>query len=155
MGKFESDVVVQCPVETAFDFFNRPANLPRLSPETMPMEVLSAPEVLAADSVIKIKVKQWGIAQHIEARVVEYQPPVGFADEQVKGPFAKWRHTHRFESVGDGATRVTDLVEFEPPGGLLALLLTEKRILEQLKQVFAERRARLREILEGNGRVGE
>lgn len=151
MSEFKSKVVVRCPIETVFDFFSRPENLPKLSPETMPIEVISAPDVIAVGSAIKIKVKQWGIPQHIEARVVEVEPPVGFADEQVKGPFARWLHTHRFEAVDDATTRVIDIVEFEPPTGLLALLLSEKRILEQLEEVFEERRRILPEILEPNG----
>lgn len=151
MSEFQSNVIVRCPLETVFDFFNRPKNLPKLSPDTMPVEVVSAPEVLAAESTIKIRVRQWGIPQTIEARIVRYEPPQCFADEQIKGPFAKWRHTHRFEAVDSESTRVIDVVEFEPPSGLLAMLLTEKRIREQLEEVFEERRTRLRALLEDNG----
>jgi len=151
MSEFESEVLVRCPLAKVFDFFSRPENLPKLSPETMPIEVVSAPEVIAPDSSIKIKVRQWGIPQQIEARVVEFQPPMGFADEQVKGPFARWRHTHRFETVDAETTRVIDVILFEPPTGLLAMLLSENKILEHLEEVFEERGRMLREILEGDG----
>ena len=151
MSQFQSEVIVRQPIERVFDFFSRPENLPKLSPKTMPIEVVSAPEVLAPDSTIKIKVRQWGIPQQIEARVVQFEPPRCFADEQVKGPFARWRHTHRFEAIEHDRTRVIDLVEFDPPTGLLAMLLTESKVLEQLQNVFDERRRMLLEILEGNG----
>lgn len=151
MSEFQAEVLVRCPLEKVFDFFIRPENLPKLSPETMPIEVVSAPEVIAPDSTIKIKLRQWGIPQQIESRIVEFQPLVGFADEQVKGPFARWCHTHRFETVDAETTRIIDVIQFEPPTGLLAMLLSEKKILEQLEEVFEERSRMLREILEGDG----
>jgi hypothetical protein len=42
-----------------------------------------------------------------------------FADEQVEGPFSYWRHLHRFEPEGSGASTATDRIEYSPPFGTL------------------------------------
>ena len=34
----------------------------------------------------------------------------GFVDRQLKGPFQKWVHNHRFESIDDANTRVIDSI---------------------------------------------
>jgi ligand-binding SRPBCC domain-containing protein len=71
-----------------------------------------------------------------------------FTDTQVEGPFGKWVATHRFEAVPEG-TRVSDHIQYEPPGGLLGLVLTAAFIERDLQRIFAYRTAKLREPLAG------
>jgi ligand-binding SRPBCC domain-containing protein len=42
-----------------------------------------------------------------------------FCDEQVSGPFAIWRHTHRVEATGHNQSVYEDRVECLVPGGKL------------------------------------
>ena len=69
--------------------------------------------------------------------ISQYDAPHRFVDEQESGPFRRWWHEHRFESVADG-TLMTDVVEFESPAGAVgrfvnALVLTRymTKLLEQ------------------------
>ncbi len=39
--------------------------------------------------------------------------PNGFTDIQDQGPLASWVHTHRFEAAGEGATRVSEHIEYQ------------------------------------------
>jgi ligand-binding SRPBCC domain-containing protein len=87
-----------------------------------------------------------GIPQRLESEVTVFEPDVLFADEQRAGPFRKWVHSHRFEAV-DGGTRVRDEIEFEPPGGLLGLVVTAAFIQRDLERAFAYRRQKLEELL--------
>jgi ligand-binding SRPBCC domain-containing protein len=45
-----------------------------------------------------------------------YDSPHRFVDEQTSGPFSRWWHEHRFESVPEG-TRMADIVEYSSPMG--------------------------------------
>jgi hypothetical protein len=40
--------------------------------------------------------------------------PLGFGDEQVRGPFRSFHHEHIFEPL-DGATRMIDCIRFDAP----------------------------------------
>jgi len=67
-------------------------------------------------------------ARHLEirwtmtSRIVELDRPTFFADEQVRGPLARYRHEHSFTIV-DGGSQVVDRVSFVAPYGRLGLLV--------------------------------
>jgi ligand-binding SRPBCC domain-containing protein len=61
-----------------------------------------------------------------------------FADEQIQGPFAKWIHRHEFEAVGR-ATRLTDRVEYQLPGGAWMNRLFGWAVQLGLQQMFRQR----------------
>src|SRR5206468_5943881 len=67
----------------------------------------------------------FGVPWRMTSRITALERPSRFVDEQVRGPFARFRHEHVFEPVG-GGTRMIDRVEFAAPLGLLG------RIAERL-----------------------
>jgi hypothetical protein len=79
-----------------------------------------------------------------------------FTDEQIpgQGPFATWRHTHRFEPAETG-TVVTDHVEYEMPLGVLGHVAD--RILGKLliKAMFSARARATKACLENHNRRGD
>jgi len=149
MPRFESVQVLPRPVEEVFDFFTRPANLPRVSPPELHLEIVEAPERLALGSRLVLKGRRWGVPQRVVSEVTAFEPNAAFTDEQREGPFGKWVHTHRFEPA-EGGTKVTDVIDYEPPRGLLGLVANAAFIERDLQGLFAYRRARLEELL---GRV--
>jgi len=149
MPHFEATQDFRRPIAEVFDFFRRPANLVRTSPPELHMQLAEGPEVLELGSRLVVKGRRWGVPQRIVSQVVEFQPDVSFTDVQVEGPFRQWRHLHRFEALPDGGTRVHDRIEFEPPGGVLGLVVTAGFIEKDLKWVFAYRQEKLRELLGG------
>lgn len=147
MPTFEATQTFPRPVAEVFDFFRRPANLVRVSPPELHMTVEEGPELLELGSQLAIKGRRWGLPQRVVSRVTEFEPEARFVDEQAEGPFRRWKHTHRFEALPDGGTRVTDVIDFEPPGGMLGLVVTAGFIEKDLKWVFAHRQERLKELL--------
>ncbi len=138
------------PIAEVFDFFCRPANLPRVSPPELHMTVEQAPEQLTLGSRLVVKGRRWGLSQRVVSQVVEFEANVRFVDVQVEGPFRKFRHAHLFEALPDGGTRATDRIDYEKPGGALGLIATQAFIEKDLRWIFDYRRQKLAELLDGS-----
>lgn len=147
MPLFESVMSVSRPVEEVFAFFSRPANLIRMTPPELHLRLVEGPERLQLGSRIVLQGRRWGIPQRLVSQVTVYEPSVRFVDEQVEGPFPRWAHTHAFEAVPEG-TRLTDQIEYEPPAGVLGLLVTASVIERDLHWVFDFRKQKLEELLQ-------
>ncbi|MFN4243462.1 MAG: SRPBCC family protein [Tepidisphaerales bacterium] len=88
------------------------------------------------------------------ARYTAYAPPHGvttgmearFVDEQVSGPFARWRHHHEFEALTDTTTRLVDRIEYAPPLWPLSFPADLLLIRPKLRAMFAHRHRVLRQV---------
>ncbi|MEV1002580.1 SRPBCC family protein [Nonomuraea sp. NPDC050202] len=82
------------------------------------------------------RARHFGLTWHLTSIISASTRPSYFVDEQVTGPFRRWRHAHTFEAAHDGAaTLMTDVVDFAapvPPLGTLAEILVLKRYLTRL-----------------------
>ena len=130
-----------------FDFFRRPANLVRISPPELHMQLESGPELVELSLRVILKGRHRGIPQRIVSRITVFEADTVFTDEQEEGPFRRWKHTHRFETLPDGGTRVSDVIDYDPPGGALGLFVTGRFIDKDLHWIFDVRRERLKELL--------
>lgn len=145
MPVFEHVTALVCPPARLFDFLARPANLVQVWPPELHAKVTDAPERLALGSRFTVTVRRFGIRQSIASAIAAFEEGVGFTDVQVKGPFAKLVHTHRVEPAESGC-RMFDRIEFEAPGGVLGLYLTNARIRDDLAASFHYRDERFRAI---------
>jgi ligand-binding SRPBCC domain-containing protein len=148
MPHFDAEQTVPRPPAEVFDFFLDPANLVRVSPPELHMRLVEAPSRLQLGSVIVLRGRRWGIPQRVVSEVTALEPGVSFVDSQRQGPFARWVHTHRFEPT-DGGTRILDHIEYEPPGGLLGLIVKAHTIERDLQWVYGYRSQKLKELLGG------
>jgi ligand-binding SRPBCC domain-containing protein len=146
MPRFETTEKLSSPLERVFDFFSRPANLVRISPPELHFQLLEGPEILTLGSRFTLQGRRWGVVQRIVNEVIVWEPGSHFVDAQHQGPFKKWRHTHAFEMLPDGGTRITDSIDYETPGGLLGLVLNAKAVQRELERVFAYRGQELTKI---------
>jgi ligand-binding SRPBCC domain-containing protein len=149
MPVFEVRSAFPQTIQDVFDFFRQPANLVRVSPPDLHMRLIEGPERVQLGSRITLQGRRWGVPQRVVSEVTAYEPDLLFVDEQRTGPFRKWVHMHRFESI-PGGTGVLDRIEYEPPGGLLGRVVTPALVERDLQWVFAFRSQKLQEIL-GDG----
>jgi ligand-binding SRPBCC domain-containing protein len=62
-----------------------------------------------------------------------------FRDVQVRGPFARWEHTHLFEPDGPNACYLEDRVEYALPLGWLGRLVAGAFTRSKLERLFEYR----------------
>jgi ligand-binding SRPBCC domain-containing protein len=117
-----------CGAERAFALFLNPARLASWAPAELGVTLVSAPEVLALGSRTVARGRRWGISREVEMEVTALEPGRLLVEEQVRGPFRRLVHQRRFAELEGEQTEVVDRVEYEPPGGLLGLQLTPRRV---------------------------
>jgi ligand-binding SRPBCC domain-containing protein len=140
------------PLDDVFEFFSRPENLSDITPPWLGFRVLTpGPLTMRTGLVIDYTVRVLGRPARWRSVIAEYDPPHGFRDVQVVGPYRRWDHRHRFRAA-DGGTLVEDAVVYEPPLGPLGALLDVLLIRRQLAAIFEYRRQRIEELV-GRGAV--
>ncbi|WP_306292810.1 SRPBCC family protein [Arthrobacter sp. 49Tsu3.1M3] len=82
----------------------------------------------------------FGIPIRMTSRITQMEAPDYFVDEQVKGPFRRFRHVHEFSEDAAGTTTV-DRIEFAAPFGPIGRLV-EKLVLARYLQRLIETRNR-------------
>lgn len=91
--------------------------------------------------------RHFGLPLRMTSVISEYERPRRFVDEQVRGPFARWWHEHRFEISGQ-QTLMLDRIEFEAPLGLLGKI-AERVVLEHyMERLIVQRNLWLKRHLE-------
>jgi ligand-binding SRPBCC domain-containing protein len=148
MPHFEALTLLSHPTARVFDFLSVPANLVEVTPPELNMRLVEAPERLYLGAQIVLQARYWGFSQRLVSEVTAFEPNRLLVDEQREGPFRKWIHTHRLESVPEG-TRLAESVEFEAPGGMLGWMLNAETVLHELEEMFAYRERRFKELLDG------
>lgn len=147
METFEARLTLPCSAEAAFDFLAQPENIKRISPPDMGLFFVDAPERLSLGARMSFKVQAFGVAREAVHEITQFDEPGSFTEQQVKGPLGHWVHEHLFEADGEGAVTLIDRIEFEPPGGIVGLMITADRILENLEEAFDHRHDQLEKLL--------
>ena len=97
------------------------------------------PDIVVRQGVlIDYHLRIHGIPLTWRSEILRWDPPSSFIDEQRKGPYRRWVHTHTFLDER-GGTRVFDSVEFEVPFGWLA----GGFVMRDVKRIFAFRQQAL------------
>lgn len=135
------------PLEAVFDFFEHPENLALITPPWLGLRLRTpGPLTMRAGLVIDYHVRVLGWTTRWRSLITEYDPPYGFRDVQVIGPYRRWDHRHRFRRE-EGGIAIEDLVLYEPPLGPLGGLLDVLVIQRQLAAIFEYRRQRIEALL--------
>lgn len=144
--RFRSEVFVPAPIEEVFDFFSRAENLQRITPPALGFHILTPlPIVMRPGALIDYRLKLNGIPLRWRTEITFWEPPHRFVDIQLKGPYRKWIHEHRFEPA-PGGTRMLDDLEYELPFGPVGLIVHRLFVRKKVEAIFAHRARVLAEI---------
>src|SRR5262245_11714366 len=100
-----------------FAFFADPARTAGLLPSWIRRTVVGETGTPEAGAVFDYRVVCLGVPFAWRAFIREFDPPFRFLDVQLRGPFARWEHRHRFMADG-GDTLMEDRLVFRLPLGL-------------------------------------
>ncbi len=140
---------IAAPVHELDAWHRRPGAFERLTPNWAGAEILESQGTVLPGDWKLLKIRALGPAG-VQWKLV-HQPgegEYGFVDVQEHGPFASWRHVHRFLPDGELASILEDEVTYELPLGSAGSWLMEHRINDTIDRLFAFRHDRTRMDLE-------
>jgi ligand-binding SRPBCC domain-containing protein len=168
---FETSDWVPYPVELVFAFFANPSNLLHLMSPEVQARVEDVrlqpppPRPVAADPARRLRSVAAGSGSEIlisfypikwlpqrvswTTRIADFAWNSHLVDEQVRGPFANFRHRRGIVTEfrdGVEGTRLMDSIEYTMPGGIFGDFAA-RAMLKQLAKSFEYRKKRLPEIL--------
>ena len=133
------------PVEV-FHFFSNAANLQEITPPFLDFEILTPqPVEIRSGTMLDYRLKWHGLPIRWQTKIIEWNPPHGFVDLQVKGPYHLWRHMHQFRPEGEG-TMMLDSLNYALPLGVLGTLAHSVKVRKDVEGIFDYRRQRIEEI---------
>ncbi|HET9952062.1 MAG TPA: SRPBCC family protein [Candidatus Eisenbacteria bacterium] len=138
---WRSKLWVPRPVEEVFPFFADAHNLEAITPPFLQFRVETpAPIVMLPGTRIDYRLRLHGIPIRWQSEITAWDPPRRFVDEQRRGPYKTWIHTHCFTPTSRG-TLVEDEVWYDVPGGALVNALFVRK---DVARIFAYRESILR-----------
>ena len=143
---FTTELWLPCPRAKVFNFFADARNLQKITPSWLSFEILTpGPIAMRAGALIDYRLRVHGFPIRWQTEITEWQPPHRFADQQLRGPYHVWHHTHTFMER-DGGTLCRDEVIYRPRGGALVNWLFVRRDVER---IFAYRTEQLQKTFAG------
>jgi ligand-binding SRPBCC domain-containing protein len=133
-------------LDETFAFFADPWNLEAITPGWLRFRIREAPDRLARGSLLRYRLRLFGVPIAWRTEISEWLPPRTFTDTQLAGPYRLWVHVHRFTAV-PGGTEMHDHVRYRLPGGPLARAAHGLLVRGWLDEIFDFRAARLVELL--------
>ncbi len=123
MPVFEKKSAMPAPAEEVFQWHGRPGAFERLVPPWQRITVAEREGGISDGARLTMVIHNGPLSVRWEARHTGYREGREFTDEQVRGPFQSWRHTHRFIPDGRESCILQDHIEYAlrlgPPGRML------------------------------------
>ncbi|MDH5761887.1 MAG: SRPBCC family protein [Nitrospinota bacterium] len=100
------------------------------------------------------RARHWGLWWNLTSRITEFNFPVYFCDEMVKGPFKSMRHEHHFVEV-KGITHMRDLFIFESPFKPIGLWVDRWILKPYMTRLLSSRNRFLKDRVESQTVVSQ
>ncbi len=144
---FQETQLIPTSINVLWDFISSPQNLKKITPEYMGFDVITTnlPEKMYPGMIIAYHVRPLlGIKTTWVTEITHVTELKYFVDEQRFGPYTMWHHQHLLEPV-EGGVLMTDIIDYQPPLGILGAIANQLTIRKKLKEIFAFRKIKLEE----------
>jgi len=139
---FETEVDLAVDPDEAYAFFSAPRNLADLTPPALRFRfIVEPPPAIVPGASLWYLLSIRGFPVLWMTRIVSVDPPRGFVDRQIVGPYLRWIHRHSLDPIAYG-TRVRDRIAYAHAGGAF---LERRLVRPDLEAIFEFRRTKLLE----------
>jgi len=144
---FRNFQIIPSSLEKVWDFISSPQNLKHITPDYMGFDIISEelPEKMYAGMIIKYNVSPlMGIKTLWVTEITHVNELSYFVDEQRVGPYKMWHHQHILKAVDEGVI-MTDIVDYQPPFGILGAIANSLIIHKKIEEIFSVRTRKIEE----------
>jgi ligand-binding SRPBCC domain-containing protein len=136
------------PPTEVFDLFADARNLEAITPPLLRFEIVTPGTIeMRVGTLIQYRLHFHGVPVSWLTSIQAWDPPHRFIDQQVRGPFALWHHTHELFPSGADGTRMRDTVRYAIGFGPLGELAHRALVRRDLDTIFDFRREKVAEML--------
>ena len=133
---------IAAPAADVLAWHGNPGAFERLTPPWMNVRVLEGVGGIAPGDWKRLRVAAGPIGVPWTLVHSAAEDGTGFVDEQTDGPFASWRHEHRFLSDGPERSVLEDRITYQLPFGAVGQLVAGRQLERRLDDLFRFRHGR-------------
>ena len=137
--ELEFKQIINKDINEVFSFFSKPENLSLITPKRLDFRILTpSPIKMKEGQLIDYTIRILGKKIRWRTLITEYECPVRFIDQQLKGPYSMWHHTHEFQEL-NGKVKMTDTILYAIPFGILGEIVNILWVKKDLDYIFKYR----------------
>ena len=135
-------------IDFLWDFFSKPRNLNKLTPEDVQFKIISGEsDDFYEGKIISYKIKPFKlVALNWVTEISQVKEGSYFIDNQIFGPYKMWHHEHHFKRNDNGTTEIIDKVTYKVPFYILGKLIHKIFIRRKLFKIFMFRQKKINEL---------
>jgi uncharacterized protein len=133
---------IASPAAAVRAWHSNPGAFERLTPPWMDVRVLEGVGGIAPGAWKRLRVGAGPISVPWTLVHGNAEDGTGFVDEQTDGPFASWRHEHRFLNDGPAQSMLEDRITYQLPFGAVGQLVAGRQLERRLDDLFRFRHRR-------------
>ncbi len=134
--RFTKSTKINAPAEAVFAWHEREGAFERLTPPWEPVRIVRRTGSIHDGDRLEMEMGKPPASIRWVAEHRDYRPGASFCDVQVRGPFARWEHTHRVEPNGPDSCTLTDDIRYELPLGSLADAVAGGFVRRKIERMF-------------------
>lgn len=147
MSLYEKTSLIECRLESLYDFHTDMKNLQAISPKGIKVTLLNEGFMPKEGAILRLKTVKNFIPMIWEVRIDKMDAPNLLVDIAMKSPFKSWKHSHIFTQVDENLCELKDVVEYALPFGFIGSLFNFF-IQHELRSMFDCRHLITKELLE-------
>jgi len=143
------------PVEALWAWHTRPGALERLMPPWDAARVVARSGGIENGTRVTLKVPFGPLRLPWTSEHFDVNPPHGFADRQISGPFAQWVHRHLMAADGLASSTLEDRIDFTGPAGPVGRAAARRAVAARVPALLRYRHETLAADLAAHARVAD